>query len=126
SARTHLERAKIEALAAKNTAEALEIPESLVEAVKELGELAEKLAAEQELASECTTFTAVAEQQLKAAEKALKDAESEQDRRGKLVQKAEHAEAAARLLTAAAKHMTNRIRPALEGTVSSILGVMSE
>lgn len=103
-----------------------EVPQSLADAVDELGVLSSKLAAERELASECSTLAAVAEQHLASAEDELKRANTEVSKRKKLRDEVEKTEASARLLASSAKHMSNRIRPALEGAVGSILGVMSE
>lgn len=119
-------RAALELDRAEEALEAAAVPQELVDAVDALGVLAAKLASERELASECSTLAAVAEQRLSAAHTTLAQAEEESARRANLVSQAEQSEAAARLLAASASHMTSQIRPALEGAVGSLLSTMSE
>lgn len=126
AAETTVSRAKITLEKAEAAFAESEIPQDLADAVDELGVIAAKMAAERDLAAECTTLAAVAEQQLNAANSTLTNAQDEANRRAKLVTDVEYAEAASRLLTASATHMTNRIRPSLEGAVGSLLSVMSE
>lgn len=126
AAETAVSRAQLNLEQATKAYEEAEIPQELADAVDELGVIAARLAAERDLASECTTLAAVAEQRLKAAQSELDAAQTETTRRSKMVRDVEHAEAAARLLTASATHMTSRIRPALEGAVGTILSAMSE
>lgn len=126
SAETALQRAQLTLDQSEADLKDAQVPQDLAEAVDALGVVATKLAAERDLASECTTLAAIAEQRLAAAEQQLSDVQNEADRRAKLVDEVEQSEAAARLLTASASHMTSRIRPALEGVVGSILATMSE
>lgn len=126
SADAAVSRARLTLEKAETAFEEAEIPQELADAVDELGVLASKLAAERDLASECTTLAAVAEQQLNAAEVELVNNQNEAARRAGLVTEVEHSEAAARLLAASATHMTSKIRPALEGAVGSLLSAMTE
>ena len=126
AAETALSRAELNLEQAKTQFEEAEIPQDLADAVDELGVLATKLAAERDLLSECTTLAAVAEQQSQAAQNKVAEAEEAAERRSKLVANAERSEAAARLLASSARHMTSRIRPALEGAMGSLLAAMTE
>lgn len=126
SAETAVSRAMLNLEKAETAFKEAEIPQDLADAVDELGVLAAKLAAERELISECTTLAAVAEQKTQAADNKVSDAETEAERRSTLVTDAERSEAASRLLDSSARHMTSRIRPALEGAMGSLLSAMTE
>lgn len=106
--------------------EAAAIPTTLLDEVNRLGALAQELAAEKDVAAECATATAVAEQELAAAREKLASAEKEAARRDGIVETAVVHEAASRLLTAVSESESASVRPALEGAVSSVLGLMSE
>lgn len=126
SAEIAVDRATIGKEQAEQAVAAAEIPQELLDAVEELGVLANRLAAEKELAAECTTMAAVAEQELRTAQQGLERIKQELDRRNGYVSQAETFEATARLLTATSTHTTNQIRPALAGAASAILSTMSE
>ena len=115
--------------AIKEAAEAVDsaaIPQTLLDQVNHLSALAQELAVEKEIAAECATATAVAEQELIAAKDKLKTAEAAEARRNTIVEGAVVHEAASRLLTAVSESESASVRPALEGAVSSVLGLMSE
>ena len=103
-----------------------EIPTDLLEAVERLSALANQLAAEQELLNALEIEAIRAEQHLATAQDRLDAAEAETARRKKLMDEAEEAEAASRLLNVTASKVTGRIRPSLEGATSAILSTMSE
>ena len=102
------------------------IPETLLQSVDRLGALAQELAAEKEVAAECSTAVAVAEQELISAKEKLETAEKAAAKRDEVVEGVEVHEAAARLLTAVSETESASVRPALEGAVSSVLALMSE
>lgn len=126
AAKTATERADLACWQAEEEAAASQVPQDLLDAVSEVEKLASQLTAEKELASECATLAAVAEQRLAAADSMVENAQDENKKRANLMEQVENSEAASRLLSSTASQMTSRLRPALEGSVSTILSTMSE
>lgn len=125
AAQTVANQAQTAAAEAHRRVEELQIPDTLIGQVEQWQQTSQRFAAEKDLLHETSLDVVACTGRLNAARQHLARLESDQERRTQLLSTLEVAAATERLLDTAAKRAAAQLRPALEGTLSSLLTTMS-